>query len=128
MRQLEILKTMILLRLVSTIVIIVHYFPTIISQFYLIILLGKENQEPSSHSICLNEGSDYSADSGDEYHPPRGDRSSSTSSSIVSSNIKRGKKRVRCSNKWKQNVRKTLKNLGYRLYYSQILQRLNTIQ
>lgn len=84
------------------------------SRFNLILILGKENQEPSSHSICLNEGSDFSAGSGDEYQPPRRDRSSSTSSSIVSSNtsIKRGKKRVRYPNKWKQNVRKTLKNLG----------------
>ncbi|CAG5044462.1 unnamed protein product [Parnassius apollo] len=73
--------------------------------------LGKENQEPSSHSIYLNEGSDFSAGSGDEYQPPRRDRSSSTSSSIVSS-IKRGKKRIRYPNKWKQNIRKTLKNLG----------------
>ncbi|CAG5011949.1 unnamed protein product [Parnassius apollo] len=63
-----------------------------IVQYEEIIHEGKENQEPSSHSICLNEGSDFSAGSGDEYKPPRRDRSSSTSSSIVSSNIKRGKK------------------------------------
>ncbi|CAG4969955.1 unnamed protein product [Colias eurytheme] len=64
--------------------------------------LGKHNYD----------GSDFSADSGDEYHPPRRNRTPSTSSSIVSSNVKRGKKRLRCPNKWKQNVRKTLKNSG----------------
>ncbi|KAL4718653.1 hypothetical protein ACJJTC_013382 [Scirpophaga incertulas] len=82
---------------------------------------GKENQKPSSPFVCLNEGSDFSADSGSEYHPPtshpRRDKSSSTSSSIVSltnatSKNKRGKKRVRNQNKWKENVRKTLKNSG----------------
>ncbi|CAG5055308.1 unnamed protein product [Parnassius apollo] len=31
---------------------------------------GKENRKPNSHSICLNEASEFSADSGDEYHPP----------------------------------------------------------
>lgn len=69
----------------------------------------------------MNEGSDFSADSGSEYEPPtshpRRDRSSSTSSSIVflaseTSKNKRGKKRVRNEKKWKENVRKTLKNSG----------------
>ncbi|KAG6463739.1 hypothetical protein O3G_MSEX014049 [Manduca sexta] len=76
----------------------------------------KENEEPNNRIVDSDATKDFSAGSDDEYMPPaktaRCSISSSSSTSPAPINSKRGKKRERNEKNWKQNVRKTLKNLG----------------